>query len=147
MNNTLYPNALEANRKGRFSMAQAGGLVSSILIGSFLILLGILGIFLTLSEFSFSNIIGTLLFLWLGYTYAGNIMIDMLRGSVQQIEGKGERTFSSSGKSVNHYYMVGEQKFSVPSMFLASKLDKLNNVEHVRAYYLPRSKVLVNLEW
>jgi hypothetical protein len=147
MKNTLYPNALEANRAGRFSMAQAGGLVVSLLLGALFVLASIAGIFATLSEFSFSNIIATLLFLWLAYFYAGNIVIDMISGSVQQIEGKGERTFSSSGKSVNRYYVIGEQRLSIPSIFLASKLDKLNNVENVRAYYLPRSKVLVNLEW
>ena len=147
MNNTLYPNALEANRAGRFSFAQVGGLFGSLLIGAFFLLLGVAGISLTLSEFSIINIAGTLLCFWLGYSYAGNIFIDILRGSVLHIEGKGERTFSSSGKSINRYYMVGEQKLSVPSIFFASKLEKLNEVEHIRAYYLPRSKVLVNLEW
>lgn len=147
MNNTLYPNALEANREGRFSFAQAGGLVSSLLIGAFLFLLGVIGIFMTLSEFSLGNIIGTLLMLFLGYRYTGDILIDMVRGSVLQLEGKGESTFASSGKTINRYYVIGEQTLSVPSRFLANKLDKLNHVEHVRAYYLPRSKVLVNLEW
>ena len=147
MNNTLYPNALEANRAGRFSMAQVGGLFGSLMIGGFFLLLGVFGILLTLSEFSFMNIAGTLLCFWLSYSYAGNIAIDILRGSILHIEGKGERTFTSSGKSVNRYYVIGEQKLSVPSIFFASKLEKLNEVEHIRAYYLPRSKVLVNLEW
>jgi uncharacterized membrane protein len=147
MNNTLYPNALEANRTGRFSMSQAGGLVGSILIGSFLILLGILGISLSLSDFSLTNIAVSMLFLWLGYSYAGNIVIDVMRGSVQHIEGKGEKTISVSGKSVNRYFLVGEQKLSVPSIFLSSKLNNLETTGQVRAYYLPRSKVLVNLEW
>lgn len=147
MNNTLYPNALEANREGRFSFAQAGGLVGSLLLGGFLFLLGIAGISLTLSDFSLSNIIGTLLLLWIGYKYAGDILIDILRGSVLQVEGKGERTFSKSGKSINRYYVIGEQRLSVPSMSIGAKLDKLSNLENTRAYYLPRSKVLVNLEW
>lgn len=147
MNNTLYPNAIEANREGRFSLAQAGGLVGSILLGTFLVLLGILGLFYILSEFSFFNFAVSLLFLWLGYRYAGDIVIDMVRGSVQHIEGKGERTFGRSGKSIIHYYMIGEQKLHVPSGFLFSKLEKLDTVAHIRAYYLPRSKVLVNLEW
>lgn len=147
MNNTLYPNALEANREGRFSFGQAGGLVGSLLLGAFFILLGIAGISLTLSDFSLSNIIGTALVLWLGYIYAGNILIDILRGSVLQVEGSGEKTFTASGRSVNRYYLVGEQRLSVPSMMISAKLDKLTNLNHVRAYYLPRSKVLVNLEW
>ena len=128
-------------------MSQAGGLVGSLLIGGFFLLLGVAGISLTLSEFSFMNIAGTLLCLWFSYSYAGNIVLDILRGSVLHIEGKGEKTFTSSGKSINRYYMIGEQKLSVPSIFFASKLEKLNEVEHIRAYYLPRSKVLVNLEW
>ncbi len=140
MNNSLYPDAIEANHAGRFSWAQAGGLVGRIRFGSFCLLMGFLLI-------PFNPFPAPFLAWGLGYIYAGNIMIDLVRGSVVQVEGKGKRDFSRFGTTISFYYQVDGVRLKVPSIFLYEKTKKLDEVDTVRAYYLPRSKVLVNVEW
>ena len=145
MNNSLYPDAIQAIRQGHFAMSQmGGGMILWLLIGVFVTLMGIGMVVMALSDFSIANIGLGFVFLWLGYNVGGNMLIDIALGSVSMIEGKGEKSMSSSGKSIKRSYWVGEQRLDVSSSTL---LGKLNNHEHVRAYYLSRSKSLVNLEW
>ncbi len=144
MNNVLYPDAIDANRQGRFAMSQTGGLMGWILLGTFLILMGVGIIIIDISDVSFTDIVASALFIWLGYKGGGQLLFDVVFGSVRQIEGRGEKYISRSSKSTNYYYSVGGQVLHIPSRRM---YDQLNDVDNVRAYYLPRSKTLINLEW
>lgn len=159
MNNALYPNAMNANRKGRLTLLQAIGLSGWVLFGAFLFLPGVamFGWFvyglITHTLYDIGAIVFNAIFnvgfaavlMWFGYLVGGKLLIDILLGKVRQIEGQGMKYSGSSGRSGrNYYYSVGEQNFQIPSHGTYKNLHDANNV---RAFYLPRSKTLVNLEW
>lgn len=158
MDNILVPRALDANRKGRLTLLQAIGLMGWVLFGAFPFLAGVVmfGWFIYSLFAHTVNDIGNLIFgaifnvgfaaglMWMGYLIGGKLLIDMLLGQVRQIEGSGMKyssTSSSKGRSL--YYSVNELDFQIPSY---GTYKALHDANRVRAYYLPRSKTLVNLE-
>lgn len=161
MNNILQSDAINANanRKGRLTLFQAIGLAGWVLFGAFLFLpgFGMFGWFIYSLTIRNINDIGTIIFgaifnvgfaaamMWFGYLLGGKLLIDMILRQVHQIEGQGMKyTASSSRNGRNYYYSVSEQNFQIPSY---STYKNLHDADNVRAYYLPRSKTLVNLEW
>ncbi len=159
MNNVLHPNAIDANRKGRLTLFQAIGLTGWVLFGAFLFLPGaaMFGWFIYSLSTHVLNDIGSIMFgvifnvgfaavmMWFGYLLGGKLLIDMILGPVRQIEGQGTKyTASSSRRGRTYYYSVAEQHFQIPSY---GTYKNLHDASNVRAFYLPRSKTLVNLEW
>ncbi|NQS91901.1 MAG: hypothetical protein HQ574_05770 [Chloroflexi bacterium] len=75
------------------------------------------------------------------------VLLDITGRSVEKVEGTGYRKITTSTddndvKSQNLYFVVGKRKFHVKKRgFLAFEDGK-----QYRAYYSPRSKVLVNVE-
>jgi hypothetical protein len=159
MNNILAPRALDANRKGRLTLLQAIGLMGWVLFGAFPFLSGVamFGAFIySLIAHKFNDIGSIILgaifnvgfaagFMWMGYLIGGKLLIDMLLGQVRQIEGSGMKYSASSigSQGATLYYSVGQLKFQIPSY---GTYKALHDAKVVRAYYLPRSKTLVNLE-
>ncbi len=160
MNNVLNANAREANRKGRLTFIQ--GLVQLPWVG-FALLLWAPGVGalvwavqpLLTGQFAhdmgfaiFNTVLGLILggaLAFGGYMMGGNLLVDILLGQVRQAEGEGMKFSGSTAKSGrNYYYSVGDTKFQIPSYGNYKKLVDCNTA---RAYYLPRSKTLVNLEW
>ena len=159
MNSILDPRALDANRKGRLTLLQAIGQMGWVLFGAvpFLTGVGMFGWFsyrLIAHKFNDvgSTIIGAIFdvgfaagLMWLGYLIGGKLLTDMLIGQVRQIEGSGMK-YSASGRGSGgkvFYYSVGELDFQIPS---CGTYKALHDANAVRAYYLPRSRVLLNLE-
>lgn len=159
MNNILNPGALETNRKGRLTLLQAIGLMGWVLFGAFPFLSGVamFGWFIfSLIAHKFNDVGSIILgaifnvgfaagLMWMGYLIGGKLLIDMLLGQVRQIEGSGMKYSASSMGSggASLYYSVGQLKFQIPSH---RTYKALHDANAVRAYYLPRSKTLVNLE-
>jgi hypothetical protein len=159
MNSILDPRALDANRKGRLTLLQAIGQMGWVLFGAFPFLSGaaMFGWFIySLIAHRFhdlgSMILGAIFnvgfaagLMWLGYLIGGKLLIDMLIGQVRQIEGSGMK-YSASGRGSGgkvFYYSVGELDFQIASY---GTYKALHDAKVVRAYYLPRSRVLLNLE-
>jgi hypothetical protein len=159
MNNILDPRSLDANRKGRLTLLQAIKLMGWVLFGAFIFLPGaaMFGWFIySLIAHKFNGI-GSIIFgaifnvgfaallMWFGYLVGGKLLIDMLLGPVRQIEGSGMKYSASStgSRGANLYYSVGQLTFQIPSY---GTYKALHDANVVRAYYLPRSKTLVNLE-
>lgn len=157
MNNILDPRSLDSNRKGRLTLLQAIKLMGWVLFGAFPFLLGLamFGWFiysLIAHTFNGSIILGAIFnvgfavgLMWMGYLIGGKLLIDMLLGQVRQIEGSGMKYSASStgSRGTNLYYTVGQLKFQIPSY---ENYKALHDANVARAYYLPRSKTLVNLE-
>lgn len=86
------------------------------------------------------------LVIW-GIVLVIQVLLDIAAGSVEVVEGTGYRKITTSNdqddvKSQNLYFVVDKRKFRVKKKgFLAFEDGK-----HYRAYYTPRSKVLVNVE-
>ncbi len=159
MNNVLNHNALEANRNGRLTFIQ--GLVQLPWVGFAVLLwapgIGMLywgirplvaGEFENLTEAIFIVSIALIfggVMLFFGYVAGGNLLLDLLLGQVRQVEGEGMKFSGSSQRSGRiFYYSVGDTNFQIPSY---GNYKKLIDCSTARAYYLPRSKTLVNLEW
>ena len=157
MNNILDPRSLDSNRKGRLTLLQAIKLMGWVLFGAFPFLLGLVmfGWFiysLIAHTFKGSIILGAIFnvgfavgLMWMGYLIGGKLLIDMLLGQVRQIEGSGMKYSASStgSRGANLYYSVGKLKFHIPSR---GTYQALHDANVVRAYYLPRSNTMVNLE-
>ncbi len=153
----LNPGALDANRKGRLTLLQVIGLVPWVLFGAFVFApgAGMIGwFFYSVITGTFDgNILLGLIFnigfaailIWFGYIIGGKLLIDMIFGQVRQIEGQGIKFSSAGGTSggKSYYYSVGKTNFQIPSY---GTYKHLHDANVVRAYYLPRSKTLVNLE-
>ncbi len=160
MNNVLNPSALDANRNGRLTFIQ--GLVQlpwvgfAILIWAPAVLMLVWGIrplftgglAQDMGGALFALVVGLIMggaMLYFGYVAGGNLLVDLLLGQVRQAEGEGMKFSGSTAKSGrNYYYSVGDTKFQIPSY---GNYKKLVDCSTARAYYLPRSKTMVNLEW
>ncbi len=160
MNNVLNSNALEANRKGRLTFIQ--GLVQlpwvgfAILIWAPAVLMLVWGIrplftgglAQDMGGALFALVVGLIMggaMLYFGYVAGGNLLVDLLLGQVRQVEGEGMKYSGSSAKSGRIYhYGVGNINFQIPRY---ANYKKLVDCSTARAYYLSRSKTLVNLEW
>jgi len=157
MNFILNPGALDTNRKGRLTLLQVIGLVPWVLFGAFVFApgAGMFGWFIysQITQTFEGNLLFGLIFsvgfgsilIWFGYIIGGKLLIDMILGRVLQIDGQGLKFSSAGGTSggKSYYYSVGEINFPIPSY---STYKRLHDANIVRAYYLPRSKTLVNLE-
>jgi hypothetical protein len=159
MNYALNPKAINANRAGRLTLIQALGQLGWVLFGAFLFLPGALMfagfIYNLVTHVNLENIIFGVIFnigfagalMWFGYLLGGRLLIDMILGQVRQTEGTGMK-YSGAGSGKNsgrvYYYSVGDLNFQIPSY---STYKALHDGNMVRAYYLPRSKTLVNVEF
>ncbi len=158
MNTALHPGAIQANRRGRLAPAQAAGLAGWVLFGACLFAPGAAmfgwfcysvltqrltgaGPILVNAIFNVGFAAALMVF---GYLLGGRLLIDILQGRVMQVEGQGMK-YSGAGSSSGavYYYAVGQQNFQIPSY---GTYKKLHYAGAVRAYYLPRSKTLVNVE-
>ncbi|MCC7359874.1 MAG: hypothetical protein IT317_10375 [Anaerolineales bacterium] len=144
---------LEANRDGRLGGGQAARMVAAA-AGLGVLALVILG-FCAFAAFNmttengglsaipllFIGAIGLFGPLLVGWA-ALKIVLDLLGGRVQVIEGQVQRTYSSSGKSTTYYYQVGGKKFTVS----LRAYHALVSGPTYRVYYTPRAERLVALE-
>ncbi len=160
MDNALHPNALEANRKGRLTLLQALGLMPWVLLSVVPVVLGVdalLWFFSTLSSGRFAEymairvvllggaLLGGAALLLIAYLMGGKLLLDILIGPVAQQQGVGMKfSGSSASKSHNYYYSVGGMDFQVQTI---GTYNKLHDANVACAYYLPRRKWLVNIEW
>ena len=144
---------LEANREGRLGGGQAARMVTAIVgLGVLALLIvafaGFMAWNMTTENGGLSpipilfvgafGIIGPLLLGW----SALKLVLDLLGGQVQKLEGPVQRTYSSSGKSTTYYYQVAGQKFTVS----LRAYQALVSGPTYRVYHAPRSKRLVALE-
>src|SRR5689334_17725922 len=110
MNQILHPAAIDANRKGRLTLLQVIGLAGWVLFGGLLGLLGaaMFGGFIyglaTRTLDTGSMIMGLIfsvgmaaVLMWVGYLLGGKLLLDIVLGSMRQIEGRGMKYTSASG--------------------------------------------------
>jgi hypothetical protein len=159
MNSIFDPKALEANRKGKLTLLQSIRFMPWLLFGAimFLMGLGLTGIYIyndfiarTTSD-TVSVVLGAVFFvgvgivlMWIGYMIGGKLLIDLLFGQLRKAQGRGMKhsAWTSKGRE-NLYYSVGELKLTIlwDGIYRA-----LPDGDFVTAYYLPRSKMFINLE-
>ena len=155
----LAPDALEANRRGELTDAQRQGfrnlarynrksqlqfagiaIVIAVLVGGFA---SSTAPILTRALITIVALAIAVVLVARSVTGADALTRDLRRPQVQSVEGAiGKRRIGNGRARATYFLDVGDQRFTVAR----ATYDTAPDAGHVRLYYLPRSRKIVNLE-